>query len=89
MTTIELIRQAGATVHAPPPLRRRVLGALATLWDTLERAGQRRAAAELGRLAEWTAHDAARSARLREAATACREAARAPRPSSTNLEESP
>jgi hypothetical protein len=84
VTTIELFRHRSAAVHALPPLKRRVLDALDGLWDTLERAGQRRAAAELGRLAEWTAHDAARSARLRECAAACREAARAARPSSAD-----
>lgn len=84
MTTIEGIRPGSAAFEAVPPLARRALGALSALWNTLERAGQRRAAAELGRLAEWTAHDAARSAQLREAATACRGAAGAPHNRSTN-----
>jgi erythromycin esterase-like protein len=83
MTMTEMIRHGSAAFDAVPPMTRQVLTVLAAFWDTLERAVQRRAAAELGRLAEWTAHDEARSAQLREAAAACREAARAPRPSST------
>jgi hypothetical protein len=79
MTTIGRIRYGSVAFEAVPLPTRRVLGALSAFWNALERAGQRRAAAELGRLAEWTAHDEARSAQLREAAAVCRESARAPR----------
>jgi len=79
MTALDLTRQSDAAVGAASRLGSRLTDAFWAFWDALERAGQRRAAAELGRLAAWRAHDEALAEQLRSAAASARAAGSAPR----------
>lgn len=79
MTALDLTRQGDAAVGMASRLGSRLRDAFWAVWDALERAGQRRAAAELGRVAAWHAHDEALAEQLRSAAAAARAAGRTAR----------
>lgn len=69
MTAIDILRHGTATVGPASPLGARLRSAARSVWKALEEAGHRRAARELGLLAQWHARgDPALAAQLRLAA---------------------